>query len=286
MKGNVNPFQPWRPAEVEVPPPIHASRPWRPPVPRPTRLCEETSPLAELVDKKLPPSDRAPKRGEDCNGRGASGPKVQRPIAGPPARKAPAPELRADQKAIVGMVFVLGIMVLIGMGWLGGTHLPRVAVALLAVGAGFTVGISVARRQGWSVRLGWMAAGLALAGLSGWFVPTTGGVNLWSAYRQMDELRALPAGDVAGYLRGAAERKQIVAEFPAFAEDVTEAESAWVRRTADAAIEKADRLLETDAHAALGDLVSVNAALSPLEHYPKVRTDMESALRRARQACR
>ena len=31
--GNVNPFEPWRPAQVDVPPPLHASRPWRPPAP-------------------------------------------------------------------------------------------------------------------------------------------------------------------------------------------------------------------------------------------------------------
>jgi hypothetical protein len=182
------------------------------------------------------------------------------------------------------MFFVLGTLGLFGLGYLGGTHLPRVFTALLAVAAGFTLGIAVFHRRSWYVRLGWIAGGLALAGLAGWFVPTVRGVSLWSAYRQVDELSALLAGDVAGYVNGAAARKELVSEFPTFAEDVTAAEQAWLRRTVDAAIEDADRTLETDPHKALADLHQLNTALAPMEHYALVRKELEAAQQRALRA--
>jgi len=182
------------------------------------------------------------------------------------------------------MVFALGVLGLVGLGWLGGTHLPRIFTALLAIGVGFAIGISLLHRRTWFVRLGGMAGGLALAGLAGWFVPTTNGVNLWSAYRQVDELRALPAGDVVGYNRGAPARKEMTAEFPTFAEDVRAAEQAWFRRTVDAAIEEADRQLETDPHKALADLHRLSTQLMSLEHYASVRGELESARQRAVQA--
>ncbi len=78
----------------------------------------------------------------------------------------------------------------------------------------------------------------------------------------------------------------MVAEFPTFAGDVTAAEKAWLRRTVDAAVEEADRQLETDPHQAVADLHHLNAALERLEHYPLVRAELASARRRALQACR
>lgn len=273
MKGNVNPFEPWRPTGLDVPPPIHAARPWRPSAPK-GRKVEEEPPFVEPADK-LP---------------GAARPNIPaaRPRAPEPkyrcSRQRSSGEMRTDLKVVLGMAPLLAILGLIGLGWFGGTHLPRVAIALLAVAAGLTLGISVARRRSWYVRLVWIAGGLAFAGLAGWFVPTAGGISLWSAYRQVDELNALPAGDVAAFVRGVPERREVVAEFPSFAEDITAAEQAWVRRTVDAAIEDADRQIDLDPAKPLANLHQLNAELSRTEHYALVRGDLEAARRRALQA--
>lgn len=141
------------------------------------------------------------------------------------------------------------------------------------------------RRRDWRTRLTWMAGSLALAGLALWFVPTMRGVNLWSAYRQVEALRALPAGDLAAYQRGAATRRVLVEEFPSFAPEMSAAERAWLRRTVDEAVETADRQLETDPHAALAAVHRLNAELTPLEHYASVQKDLASARARAMQAC-
>jgi hypothetical protein len=269
MKGNVNPFEPWRPAGFDIPPPLHAGRPWRPPAP--ARVFEEVPLVVE-------PADAAPPPNKPANGR--------RKPAGtcPTSRLTPAVRRQTNLRIVLGMFFVLGTLGLFGLGYLGGTHLPRVFTALLAVAAGFTLGISVFHRRSWYARLVWIAGGLALAGLAGWFVPTVRGVSLWSAYRQVAELHALPAGDVSGYVNGAAARKELVSEFPTFAEDVTAAEQGWLRRTADAAIEDADRTLETDPHKALANLQQLNTTLAPLEHYALVRKELEAARQRALRA--
>jgi hypothetical protein len=267
--GNVNPFEPWRPAGLDVPPPLHASRPWRPPAP--AHVFEEVPLVVEPADPPSPPNKPAKRLDEperrQCRRRPCS---LSKPVA--------------NLRVVLGMLFVLGTLGLVGLGYLGGTHLPRVFIGLLAIAAGFILGISVLHRRNWYVRLGGIASGLALAGLAGWFVPTVRGVSLWSAYRQVDELRALPAGDVAGYVNGTAARKELVSEFPTFAEDVTAAEQAWLRRTADAAIEDADRKLETDPDKALANLQQLNTALARLEHYALVRKELEAAQQRALRA--
>src|SRR5262249_37947059 len=62
-------------------------------------------------------------------------------------------------------------------------------------------------------------------------------------------------------------------------------EHAWSRRTVDAAIENADRLLETEPHKALLGLHRLNAELARLEHYGLVKAELETARKRAVQAC-
>src|SRR5262249_27030784 len=195
--GNVNPFEPWRPTGLDIPPPLHTGRPWRPPAP--PRAFEEVPLVVEPADPAPPPNkrvDKPAKRPSEPEGR------QQR------RRPSSLPKSPSNLRIVLGMFFVLGTLGLFGLGYLGGTHLPRVFTALLAVAVGFTLGISVFQRRSWYVRLGWIASGLALAGLAGWFVPTARGVSLWSAYRQVAELRALPAGDVSGYVNGAAARKE------------------------------------------------------------------------------
>jgi hypothetical protein len=275
MKGNVNPFEPWRPSGIDIPPPLHASRPWRPPPKSPARALAEEPPLVEPVH---PPAASKPPKAPPQ-------PQRRQCRAQPSVLHTPVSELRPDVKVVLGMLFLLFGLGLAGVGWLGDTHWPRVFATLLAIAIGLTAGVSLTRRRAWFVRLGWMAGGLALAGLAGFFVPTTRGVNLWSAYQQRDELRALPAGDVAGYLRGAPTRKALTSVFPAFAEDIAAAEHAWFRRTADAAIEETDRQMDDDPHKALAQLHRLNTELSRLEHYALVQAELEAARHRVVQAC-
>lgn len=275
MNGNVNPFEPWRPPGCDVPPRLHIGRPWRPPVKPAARVRFEEPPLVEPIEKtarKQPPRPKRP---------------------APAAARTPStPLLRTDQQIVLGMFFVLSVALsalgLAGLAWLGDSHLPRIFFTLLAVAAGFTVGISLARRRSWFVRLRWIAGGLALAALAGWFVPTTRGVNLWSAYRQVDELRELPAGAIDAYKIGGPDRRRIGLDFPTFAEDISAAERAWFRRTVDAAIEDADRKLPSDPGKALANLHQLNQDLSHLDpvHYAIVKEDLESAQKRALQVCK
>ncbi len=266
MKGTVNPFEPWRPAEENVPPPLHASRPWRPPPP--ARAAVEELPFAEPVEpprnkpKEHPPR---PKRPQDRADRRSAG--------GTPV----------SQWVIVVLLGLLLVLGLDGLGWMRGTHLPRLAA--LGASAGLLAGVSLSRRRSWRARLTGTALALALAGFAVWFVPTLRGVSLWSAYRQVEELRVLPAGAVAEYRRGAPDRRVLVEEFPTFAVDVNAAEQAWLRRTVDEAIENADRHMEKDPHKALADLHQLNEALTQLERYSSVRDELKAARRRALRAC-
>ncbi|MGH7221919.1 MAG: hypothetical protein ACRELF_01695, partial [Gemmataceae bacterium] len=265
MKVPVNPFEPWRPTEAPVPPPIHTARPWRPPPPPPAKTATEEPPFVEPVN----PTPR------------------KKPSKHPP-RPQGRPEQRShgrtpvSQLAVFVLLGVLSMLCLDSVGWLRGTHMPR--VMMLGASAGLLCGMAFNRRRDWYSRLNWMAAALALAGIALWFVPTVHGVNLWSAYRQVEALRALPAGDVAEYQRGAPGRRILVQEFPSFVADINAAEQAWLRRTVDDAIESADRRLETDPHAALAALHRLNTELAPLQHYTSVRKELESARARAVQA--
>lgn len=270
MNGIVNPFEPWRPLETEIPPPIHAGRPWRP-TPPTQRAASEDIPFAELAD----PPKRCKQPKQKCAARRAE-------------RKRTAPttmEVPRSPRVLVPRILLLGLLVVLGLSWLGSAHFWRIIVTLAAVGAGFLVAFSLPSERGWYVRLGWLAAGLALAAVSAWFVPTLHGISLWSAYERVEELRALPAGDIDEYRRGEPARRMLVEAFPSFASDVSAAEVAWIRRTVDEAIENADRQLEVDPHAALSVLHRLNAELSRSDEYVSVRNELQAAEQRAARAC-
>lgn len=268
MKANVNPFEPWRPPQAAVPPPLHVGRPWRPPPPPPAHAAEEPL-VVEPVD---PPPRNKP---------------LRRPS--PPKRPQDRTDLPSPRRTPVSqwaafvVLAVLGFLCLDSVGWLRGTHAPRLMA--LGASAGIFVGMAVNHRRGWHRRLRGMAIALALAGIALWFVPTLRGVNLWSAYRQIEALRGLPAGAVAEYQRGAAARRTLVEEFPSFAANLRAAEQAWLRRTVDEAINKADRQLDNDPDTALAQLHQLDEQLAPLEHYASVRKELEAARRRMVQAC-
>lgn len=271
MKGNVNPFEPWRPVEVRIPQPIHASRPWRPPPPPPARPAVEEPPFVEPV-KPLPrnkPPERLPRAKQ------------------PPCRadqpswaRTPIPQLLA-----VIVFAMLGVVCLDSVGWLRGTHMPRLMA--LGASAGLFLGMALNARRSWYTRLRGMAISMALAGIALWFVPTLHGVSLWSAYRQVERLRTLAPGAVVAYQRHTQERKTLVEEFPSFVADVSAAERAWFRRTVDEAIENADRKLEIDPQSAFRDLHGLHGELTRLEHLASVQKELgqlEAARQRAMQA--
>jgi len=269
MTSPVNPFEPWRPREVPVPPPIHSARPWRPPPPPPVAVALEEPPVVEPVNP--PPRNKRPKRPPQ-----AKRPQPRTPL--PCQRRTPIAQLTAF--VVLGVLFVI---CLDSMGWLTSPHTPRLIT--LGASAGLFIGMAFNSRRGWYNRLTWMAGALALAGIAAWFVPTVHGVNLWSAYRQVEALRTLPAGDVAAFQRGAATRRTVAEDFSSFAPDLTAAEQAWLRRTVDEAIECSDHQLETDPHAALADLQRLDAELAQLEGYALVQNELKTARARAVQAC-
>jgi hypothetical protein len=266
MKGTVNPFEPWRPVEGRIPPPLYASRPWRPPLPRPVSANVEEPPLVEPIKPQPRNKLQAVPRRQQAE------------------KKASPPKRMCLSKWLAFVVLgVAGILCLDSVGWYRSTHIPRLAV--LGVSAGILAGMAFSRRRSWYRRLSWMAAALAIAGIAMWFIPTTQGVSLWAAYRQIEAVRALPAGDVSGYQRGEAARRTLVKEYPSFAAVVREVEQAWLRRTVDEAIENSDRQLDKNPDTALAQLRQLHKELSRLEHYATVKKELEAARRRAVQAC-
>lgn len=268
MKGTVNPFEPWRPIADRLPPPLHVGRPWRPPYRRPAQAAVEEPLLVEPVNPR--PRSKPPERPER--------PQRQPAPTSPPR----TPTSRLANFLILGLV---ALMIFDGIRGLGDSrHSPR--LSLLSASAILFAGTTFLNRYlSWSRHLTLMVCVLAFAGFVGWFVPSGHGINLWTAYRQIEELRTLPPGDVAAYQRAAVDRRTLVRDFPSFAADVSEAEHAWLRRTVDEVIDSADRQLAKDPDAVLLRLQQLDKELSQLDHYPSVRKDLESARRRAVRAC-
>jgi hypothetical protein len=147
-----------------------------------------------------------------------------------------APQLSEKANGPPPLLVVLGIsLVLLGaiaFAQLSFSHAPRILSALLLVGLGAGAAISAARPWGWCERLGCLSAGVGLAALAWWFVPTTEGLSLWSAQRGADrlvaELEAMPACDTTGYLKGSAEREQLIAQFPEYRQLLQRPADAWI----------------------------------------------------------
>jgi hypothetical protein len=129
----------------------------------------------------------------------------------------------------------LAILACIAFTQLPFSHTPRILAALLLLGAGIGTAITAMHAGGWRVRLACLGAGASLAVLAWWFVPTTGGLSLWSAQREADrcaaELEKLPAGDTASYQKRRAEQEPLIADFPEFQQRLQQAADAWVERS-------------------------------------------------------
>ncbi|MGH7227092.1 MAG: hypothetical protein ACRELF_28070 [Gemmataceae bacterium] len=266
MKGSVNPFEPWRPPQANVPPPLRAAQPWRPP---PPRVAVEEPPFVEPVDPPRRNKPPQPPRAKQPQNRPAKSTSGRTPLA---------------QLAAFVVLCVLAILGLDNLNWLRCTHMPRLIA--LECSAVVLAGMAFNCRRDWHKRLTWMAASLAFAGIAAWFVPTAQGVNLWSAYRQVEVLRSLPVGAVAEYQSGVEARRLVVKEFPSFGPDIRAAERDWLRRTVEDAVERADRRATTDPQQALVDLHRLDDALAKWEHYALVAKELEMAKKRALQACR
>jgi hypothetical protein len=185
------------------------------------------------------------------------------------------PPCRPDQKAVVLGVLLLVVLGLVVLGGLGGEHLPRVFFACLSAGAGWVVGVSLARRRPLRVRMGWVAAGLLGALAVRWFMPTTDGVSLWDAARMASATDFAPGDNAQRYRRTVAERR-----FPEYAGEIAAAESAWLRRRVDGAIRDADRLLLEDPVRASESLRGLARELCRLQRWGEVRNTLLTARQR------
>lgn len=141
--------------------------------------------------------------------------------------------LRHEEWLVVSIYGLIAIAGMIAFGRLPASHFPRVLGAMLLTGVGLVAGVGVARRK-W-VRVLCLGAALALAVLVWFFMPTTRGMNWWTArhetHRLADMVNALPDCDVAAFLAGRDDRDRFMSHFPEFRAPVQEAVDAWQQRS-------------------------------------------------------
>ncbi len=257
MPRDPNPYEPWRPRPGDHPlSSVDPLRPWRP-----RRAAEPAAPVP-LPSKAEPP----------------------RPAASPPPVQPPGFEPDPGRQAVLVLLLLLLATGTVALAALGSAHFGRVFLALAALGAGWGVSISLARRRPWRERLAWVGAGVLAALAVRWFVPTFAGVSLLDAGRLAAETEAIPTGDVSTYTAAARYRKAAVSEFPEYAAEIRAAESAWVRRTADAAIESSGARIERDPVGASRDLWLLVQSLNRLDHWAEVRDDLQAVRQKALRA--
>jgi hypothetical protein len=118
-------------------------------------------------------------------------------------------------------------------------HWPRLLSILLILALAALIGRDTSRRRGWRFSLGWAAAILGGVVLAWVLVPTTTGLNLWTAWRETEqrqrELATLPVENLADYRNElkSPRRATVLAQFPECALRVEKAESAWGQRRLD-----------------------------------------------------
>jgi hypothetical protein len=168
--------------------------------------------------------------------------------------------------------------------------MPRVFVGCLSLALGWIVGVTWARRYPNRVRLAYVAVGIVGALMARWFVPTAAGVSLWGASRTAAALESQSAEDIAGFAAGAARRQAAARDFPEYAQDIADAEAAWLRRCVDTAVGDAEGLKDTEpaqASARLGDCERAlgrlaNAGEATKEVHEARRKLLDTRARRAR----
>jgi hypothetical protein len=134
---------------------------------------------------------------------------------------------------------VLGLLVLAAtaitlFALLPASHAPRILAVLVAVALGLCFLLVPGR--GMEVRCLGLALGIGLAGVAWYIVPTTRGLNLWSAYRERDDLLAafegsLPLCDATEFENAKVRCRELTGQFPEFAAPLDEAQDAWLKRS-------------------------------------------------------
>ncbi len=256
MPRDVNPSEPWRPRPTDPPvPPIDVHKPWRP------RPAERAAPVPPPPEAPPPRPQAAPPR---------PSPRVARPQHEEPGR------LR-----VLAIVLFLLVVSFVAVAILGGEHSPRIFLGCLALGMGWGASVSLAPRRDWGLRLACILGGVMAALAVRLFVPTVDGVSLFEAAHLAARIEALPTDDVAAYAAGAWHRKAAMKRFPEFAGEIRTAERAWLRRSADAAIEGSEAAIDHDPATAWFNLRLMAQYLSRLDHWAEVRDDLQVVRRRA-----
>ncbi len=256
MPRDVNPSKPWRPRPTDPPvPPIDVHKPWRP------RPAERAAPVPPPPEAPPPRPQAAPPR---------PSPRVARPQHEEPGR------LR-----VLAIVLFLLVVSFVAVAILGGEHSPRIFLGCLALGMGWGASVSLAPRRDWGLRLACILGGVMAALAVRLFVPTVDGVSLFEAAHLAARIEALPTDDVAAYAAGAWHRKAAMKRFPEFAGEIRTAERAWLRRSADAAIEGSEAAIDHDPATAWFNLRLMAQYLSRLDHWAEVRDDLQVVRRRA-----
>jgi hypothetical protein len=257
MPDDINPFEPWRPRRDPDPTPDDEMlRHWRPPSNRPSEPDPNAGPEPEWYRRpRAPEPARAPRRD------------------------------RSGASWFVWVTIALIIAAMITWANNGGEHVTRVAAAGGCLWLALLLAWPLGKRRRWYTRLGIIVAGAAGTVAAWLFVPTTGGVNLWHAESVLASIRALPAGDVAGYQAGLAERNRVAQEFPRFFKPIHDAEISWLELTVSQAVQQADQERAHDPVAALGRLRKVYVTLFSSEDFNDATNELHRGRRRAMASC-
>ena len=164
---------------------------------------------------------------------------------------------------------------------LGGQHVSRVAATAFLLWLGLFFALIVMRKHQVRTRLLTVAAGVLTAGVAWIFVPTTGGVSLWQAHRELAAVRHLPEDDPAGFLSGAKSRGLAASEFPALKDDFQLAEGAWGQRFWAAEAERIEQLRPEDPLEAMKQLRDVRDILYSTPGFSVVLDSLTEARREA-----
>lgn len=250
MPSELNPFEPWRPRGGDG----DEMHPWR------AVRRDEPDPAD---DREVPHYQRRQGGGNDDA----------------PAR----PPSTANFFLVVLFLVVVGL----GLGFLayhGGGHVGRIGATAACLFLGPLVGLSLLHRSSWYVRLGLLTVGVA-GGVACWyFVPTLGGLSLWSAQEMLARLERLPAGDPEAYRATESDRALLRQEFPAWKADIARVEMRLMQNSINQLIAEADRLRQTDAEAALRKLSELEKLIASFPQQWTFQPSLNAALQRAADA--
>lgn len=153
----------------------------------------------------------------------------------------PPKQEQTSDRPLTWVVAVCSII--IGVGWnlflskdTSVQHLGRVIGVILTVDIGLLIGLSPSKLKGWTLRQR-IAAIVICAGASfaaWWFIPTSGGTNLWSAVsvsRSLDQqFQSLPSEAVSRAQSLTEDAAFVTAQFPRLGYRWEKSRQAWCER--------------------------------------------------------